>query len=112
MGSVGHSCQMDGSAGDFATALRAAAALREYLSVMDPIEEFRALFARAQAVDRVRLPDPTAMSLATVSAEGAPSVRIVLLKGFDENGFVFYTNYQSSKGAQLDADPACALLFP
>jgi pyridoxamine 5'-phosphate oxidase len=78
---------------------------------MDPIEEFRALFAQAQAVDRGRLPDPTAMSLATVSADGAPSVRIVLLKGIDERGFVFYTNLRSRKGRELAAVPRAALCF-
>jgi pyridoxamine 5'-phosphate oxidase len=78
---------------------------------MDPIEEFRALFAQAQAVDRARLPDPTAMSLATVSADGAPSVRIVLLKEVDERGFVFYTNLRSRKGRELAAVPRAALCF-
>jgi pyridoxamine 5'-phosphate oxidase len=78
---------------------------------MDPIEEFRALFAQAQAVDRVRLPDPTAMSLATVSPDGNPSVRIVLLKGVDERGFVFYTNLDSRKGRELIATPRAALCF-
>jgi pyridoxamine 5'-phosphate oxidase len=68
---------------------------------MDPIEEFRALFAQAQAVDRDRLPDPTAMSLATVSPDGAPSVRVVLLKGVDERGFAFFTNLESRKGREL-----------
>src|SRR6476619_2287185 len=76
---------------------------------MDPIEEFRALFAQAQAVDRARLPDPTAMSLATVSADGTPAVRIVLLKGVDERGFVFYTNLRSRKGRELAAVPRAAL---
>ena len=78
---------------------------------MDPIEEFRALFAQAHAVDRARLPDPTAMSLATVGADGAPSVRIVLLKGVDERGFVFYTNLDSRKGRELRATPRAALCF-
>jgi pyridoxamine 5'-phosphate oxidase len=78
---------------------------------MDPIEEFRALFTQAQAVDRARLPDPTAMSLATVSPDGAPSVRIVLLKGVDERGFVFYTNLDSRKGRELTATPRAALCF-
>jgi pyridoxamine 5'-phosphate oxidase len=78
---------------------------------MDPIAEFRALFAQAQAVDRLRLPDPTAMSLATVSPDGAPSVRIVLLKGVDERGFVFYTNLNSRKGRELTVTPRAALCF-
>jgi pyridoxamine 5'-phosphate oxidase len=78
---------------------------------MDPIEEFRALFAQAQAVDRDRLPDPTAMSLATVGPDGAPSVRIVLLKAVDERGFVFYTNMNGRKGRELIATPRAALCF-
>ncbi len=78
---------------------------------MDPIEEFRALFAQAQAVDRSRLPDPTAMSLATVSTDGSPSVRIVLLKSVDERGFVFYTNLNGRKGRELIATPRAALCF-
>jgi pyridoxamine 5'-phosphate oxidase len=78
---------------------------------MDPIAEFRALFAQAQAVDRLQLPDPTAMSLATVSPDCAPSVRIVLLKGVDERGFVFYTNLNSRKGRELTATPRAALCF-
>jgi pyridoxamine 5'-phosphate oxidase len=78
---------------------------------MDPIAEFRTLFAQAQAVDRSRLPDPTAMSLATVSIDGSPSVRIVLLKGVDERGFVFFTNLNSRKGRELMATPRAALCF-
>ena len=78
---------------------------------MDPIEEFRALFAQAQAVDRTGLHDPTAMSLATVSSDGSPSVRIVLLKGVDERGFVFFTNLNSRKGRELIATPRAALCF-
>jgi pyridoxamine 5'-phosphate oxidase len=78
---------------------------------MNPIEEFREHFALAKAVDRALLPDPTAMSLATVSPDGAPSVRIVLLKAVDERGFVFYTNTLSHKGRELAARPAAALCF-
>jgi len=55
--------------------------------------------------------DPTAMSLATVDAEGMPDVRTVLLKGIDERGFVFYTNTESNKGRELAANPKAALLF-
>jgi pyridoxamine 5'-phosphate oxidase len=55
--------------------------------------------------------DPNAMALATVDAEGLPDVRMVLLKGFDERGAVFYTNMDSQKGRQLDANPKAALLF-
>ncbi len=55
--------------------------------------------------------DPTAMTLATVSDRGMPSARMVLLKGFDKQGFVFYTNYESRKGGQLLANSKAALLF-
>ena len=55
--------------------------------------------------------DPNAMALATVDSEGLPNVRMVLLKGFDAQGFVFYTNYESRKGLQLAAHPKAALLF-
>lgn len=58
-----------------------------------------------------KLPEPNAMTLATVSPEGIPSARIVLLKGFSENGFVFFGNYESKKGQHLDANPYAALLF-
>lgn len=56
----------------------------------------------------VEINDPTAMSLATVDADGLPDVRMVLLKGFDEAGFVFYTNLESQKGAELASNPAAA----
>lgn len=55
--------------------------------------------------------EPNAMTLATVTAEGKPSARVVLLKGFDENGFVFYTNYTSQKGQELQINPNAALVF-
>jgi len=55
--------------------------------------------------------DPHAMTLATVDAEGMPNARMVLLKGVDERGFVFYTNTQSAKGRELAANPRCALMF-
>jgi len=55
--------------------------------------------------------DPTAMALATADAAGQPSVRMVLLKGHDQRGFVFYTNLESRKGAELAANPRAALLF-
>ena len=56
--------------------------------------------------------EPNAMVVATVSADGRPSTRLVLLKGVDERGFVFYTNFASRKGRELDANPAVSLLFP
>jgi pyridoxamine 5'-phosphate oxidase len=74
----------------------------------DPIEQFSAWFAAALAAD-VR--DANAMSLATATTDGKPSVRIVLLKGFDERGFVFFTNHHSEKGQQLEVNPFAALAF-
>ena len=55
--------------------------------------------------------DANAMTLATATADGAPSARIVLLKAFDERGFVFFTDYRSRKGAELEANPRAALVF-
>ena len=72
----------------------------------DPIKQFSAWFT---ASIEAGIPDVNAMSLATANADGKPSVRIVLLKGFDESGFVFYTNYASEKGRQLDENPRAAL---
>lgn len=69
---------------------------------------FRDLLEEARAAGD---PDPTAMTLATCDADGRPSARTVLLKGFDERGFVFYTNLNSRKGQQLAANPQAALLF-
>jgi pyridoxamine 5'-phosphate oxidase len=74
----------------------------------DPIVEFARWFAEAQ---QARLPEPNAMILATATADGAPSARVVLLKAFDERGFVFYTDYRSRKGAELEANPRAALVF-
>lgn len=76
----------------------------------DPIERFRSVYALAEKIDRSIVPEPNAMALATVE-DGQPSVRIVLLKGFDERGFVFYTNYEGRKGRQLLAHPTAALCF-
>jgi pyridoxamine 5'-phosphate oxidase len=77
----------------------------------DPIERFREVYALAQKIDRSVLPDPTAMALGTVGEDGSPSVRIVLLKAYDERGFVFYTNYEGRKGGELLARPRAALCF-
>jgi len=74
----------------------------------DPIVEFARWFAEAQ---EAQVPDATAMTLATATEEGAPSARIVLLKAFDERGFVFFTDYRSRKGAELEANPRAALVF-
>lgn len=73
-----------------------------------PITTFSAWLAEAEASEPN---DPNAMALATVDADGTPSVRMVLLKGHDERGFVFYTNVESRKGEALAANPHAALLF-
>lgn len=80
-------------------------------ALTDPIAVFKDAFARAQRVDRALLPEPSAMSLATADASGSPSVRIVLLKGVDEQGFVFYTNLESKKGRDLRSKPRAGLCF-
>ncbi len=77
----------------------------------DPLERFRQVYAVAEQIDRSILPDPSAMALGTVEEGGQPSVRIVLLKAFDERGFVFYTNYKGRKGRHLLADPRAGLCF-
>src|SRR5688500_15582683 len=80
-------------------------------ALADPIGVFKDAFARAQRTDRAVLPEPSAMSLATVGEDGSPSLRIVLLKGVDEDGFVFYTNLESRKGRDLRARPRASLCF-
>ena len=77
----------------------------------DPIARFKALLARAVAADRAVIPEPTAFALATASAGGAPSVRMLLLKHVDGSGFVFYTNLESRKGRDLAANPRAAMCF-
>jgi pyridoxamine 5'-phosphate oxidase len=74
----------------------------------DPLKLFDAWFAEARASEPN---DPEAMALATADAAGRPAVRMVLLKGHDARGFVFYTNEQSNKGSDLAANPQAALLF-
>lgn len=74
-----------------------------------PFKQFELWFKQACEVDIV---DANAMTLATVSATGQPSVRTVLLKTFDQKGFVFFTNYNSQKAQQIAANPQVALLFP
>jgi len=74
----------------------------------DPLSLFAAWLTEAEAAEPN---DPTAMALATVGQDGMPSCRMVLLKGHDANGFVFYTNYESRKGRQLLETPKAALLF-
>lgn len=75
----------------------------------EPVPMFRRWLHDATAAG---VHEPNAMVVATVSADGRPSSRTVLLKGLDERGFVFFTNYRSRKAAELDANPACSLLFP
>jgi pyridoxamine 5'-phosphate oxidase len=74
----------------------------------DPIVQFQSWFADAQQAEIV---EPNAMSLATCTSDGYPSARFVLLKGVDERGFRFFTNYQSRKGEELLANPRAALAF-
>ena len=82
--------------------------LSETEVLADPIEQFRIWMDEAF---RAQLPEPTAMTLATVAANGRPSARIVLLKGCDSGGFVFFTNYQSRKGEELAANEWASLVF-
>jgi pyridoxamine 5'-phosphate oxidase len=77
----------------------------------DPIERFRSVYALAEKLDRSIIPEPNAMSLGTIGNRDQPFVRIVLLKAFDERGFVFYTSYDGKKGRQLLAHPRAALCF-
>ena len=74
----------------------------------DPFRQFARWFADASSAG---LKEPNAMTLATAGADGAPSARMVLLKGFDERGFVFYTNYGSAKARDLKVNPRAALVF-
>ncbi|MBL8302236.1 MAG: pyridoxamine 5'-phosphate oxidase [Ideonella sp.] len=82
--------------------------LDEQASEADPLRQFQAWLQ--QALD-ARLPEPNAMTLATVGEDGRPSTRIVLIKGCDERGIVWYTNYHSRKGRELAARPQAALQF-
>jgi pyridoxamine 5'-phosphate oxidase len=74
----------------------------------DPIEQFATWFSTAVSS---ALPDVNAISLATATPDGKPSARVVLLKGFDQRGFVFFTNYHSSKGRELDANPHASFVI-
>jgi pyridoxamine 5'-phosphate oxidase len=93
-----------------------AALRREYYSAPfdedsaedDPIAQFKKWFDESV---RVEQPDPEAMTLSTVSAEGEVSARVVLLRGLDERGFVFFTNYESRKSRDLTVNPRAALTF-
>ncbi len=74
----------------------------------DPLRQFAVWF---EAACEIGVPAPEAMAVATVAADGTPSVRMVLMKQFDERGFVFFTSYESRKARELDANPRAALLF-
>ena len=84
------------------------AELDETASRGEPIEQFRQWFDEALAA---QVPEPNAMTLATVGPDGRPSTRIVLVKGFDATGIVWYTNYDSRKGRELAGNPFAALQF-
>jgi pyridoxamine 5'-phosphate oxidase len=84
------------------------AGLSEAEAERDALRQFERWFEEALAA---KLPLPNAMTLATVTSSGAPSARIVLLKGVDEHGFQFYTNYRSRKGRELEARAAACLVF-
>ena len=84
------------------------AALDEATVARDPIAQFAAWYDDAVAAG---LSEPEAMTLATATPDGRPSARIVLLRGFDDRGFSFFTNYTSRKGAELEANPHAAVVF-
>ena len=83
------------------------AGLKESDVDSNPFKQFDKWFQQALAAG---LPEPNAMTLATATLDGKPSARVVLLKGFDEHGFVFFTNYESQKGRELLANPQAALV--
>ncbi|UEG51718.1 pyridoxamine 5'-phosphate oxidase [Mucilaginibacter daejeonensis] len=85
-----------------------ASTLLENATKADPIKQFEAWFNEAIAAQVL---EPNAMTLATATPDGRPSARIVLLKGFDHNGFSFYTNYLSRKGKEIARNPQATLLF-
>ena len=83
-------------------------ALDEAGADLDPFQQFAAWFADAH---EATVPEPNAMTVATATPDGRPSARVVLLKGYDAHGFVFYTNYESRKGRELEVTPYVALVF-
>jgi pyridoxamine 5'-phosphate oxidase len=85
-----------------------AGVLLESSLAAEPLEQFRRWFAEAE---QSGIRAPHAMALATAAVDGAPSVRMVLLKGADADGFAFFTGYRSRKGSELDVNPRAALLF-
>ncbi len=84
-------------------------ALDEASVARDPFVQFKLWLDEAVATDG--LVEPNAVTVASVAADGQPSLRVVLLRGYDERGFVFFTNYQSRKGRELDGSGKAALLF-
>jgi pyridoxamine 5'-phosphate oxidase len=84
------------------------ASLSENEANADPIKQFDKWFNEAL---KAEVQEPTAMTLATATYDGRPSARIVLMKGFDNNGFIFYTNYLSRKGKEIAKNPLGALMF-
>ena len=84
------------------------AELDETASAAQPLQQFQLWLQQALTAE---LPEPNAMTLATVGADGRPSTRVVLIKGLDERGIVWYTNYASRKGRELAANPYAALQF-
>ena len=85
------------------------AGLSEKDVARDPFRQFEKWFQEAEAA---KIHEPNAAVLATAARDGRPSARMVLLKGMDGRGFVFYTNYESRKGREMDANPRAALVFP
>src|SRR3954453_16217138 len=84
------------------------AALEEADAALDPLRQFQSWMDEAFAA---KVPEPNAMTLVTVGADGRPSTRIVLIKGFDTRGIVWYSNYESRKGRELALHPFAALQF-
>jgi pyridoxamine 5'-phosphate oxidase len=84
------------------------ASLSELEVAADPIDQFATWFDEAT---KAQIPEPNAMSVATVGLDGRPSSRIVLIKQFDRNGFTWFTNYDSRKGRDVESNPYVALLF-
>lgn len=84
-------------------------ALDEGQAALDPFVQFAGWLDEALASAGIL--EPNAMTVASVSSAGRPSARVVLLRGYDERGFVFFTNYESRKGRELDGQPVAALLF-
>ncbi len=87
----------------------ALAGLTEKDLARDPFRQFEKWFQEAEAA---KIHEPNAMTLTTATREGRPSARTVLLKGLDGRGFVFYSNYESRKGSELEANPHATLVFP